>query len=170
MQLKTSEEKRTDTRRNSTDPCGSVALVSGYWKFFFKLTIYLRHTPSMGGTSFVSRVHQTQICTVAWVLWSLHRPFNSSFYIPSQILFCINPNTDVIHFDHYCVQFKITIPASNAKGEAGVIKKWSINNNTCTLFTQLLHHQQLCPQPLSLTLATGFSSNVVNVMDTSCSN
>lgn len=44
--------------------------------------------------------------------------------------------TDIALSYHYCVLFKTTTPANLNKGDAEVIRKCYINDNTCALFTQ----------------------------------
>lgn len=73
--------------------------------------------------------------------------------------------TDVALSDHYCVPFKMTIPASISKGEAEVMRKRSININTCTLFTQAFTPSPVLPSASVNDLANSFSSSVITVMD-----
>lgn len=53
--------------------------------------------------------------------------------------------TDVALSDHYCVFFEITNSVDNSRIKTEVIRKFCINRNTCTLFTQAFVHLLALP-------------------------
>ena len=73
--------------------------------------------------------------------------------------------TDVALSDHYCVLFKTTTPANLNKGEAEVIRKHYINDNTCTLVAQAFAPSPILPSAPVDDLVKSFSSKVVTVID-----
>lgn len=77
--------------------------------------------------------------------------------------------TDVALSDHYCFQFKMTIPASISKGEKDVMRTWSINNNTCTLFNQAFTPSPAWPSASVNDLVNSFSSSLITTNGCQCS-